>query len=258
MKPVVAIVSQTPLIGFDALKRAANAVQIQVSRDLAPHWGVDATIKVYETESQVPAGEWKTLIKPVLDVDVYGYHTVDAKGVPITYLRYQPNWTVTLSHEIVEMLVNPYGNKIMSGHEFFGEPRDNDPTNDVEYLVEIADPSQTTNDGYEIEGVRVSDFFLPAFYDLTYTEGKQYSFTGAIKRPLSLSSGGYISFKRLGEWYQAYNTSNGIVIKRLATGETLTTAQQARFQRAVLIAFGVVSLGLLIWKIVKFRRQNNG
>lgn len=256
MLPVVAIVSQTPLITFDELKRVAAAIQIQISRDLFPHWNVDATVIAVETQEQAPVGAWKVLIKPTITIDVYGYHTVDAAGIPITYMKYQPNWTVTTSHEIVEMLVNPYGNKIMSGHEFYGNTPDADPSNDVEYLVEIADPSQTSNNGYDIQGVRVSDFFLPAFYDLTYSEGKQYSITGAIKTPMTIADGGYISFKRFGEWYQAFSTANVITIKKLSTGEYLTTAQQSRLKRALLIGFGVVAVGLLIYRIIKRRRQD--
>ncbi len=257
MLPIVAIVSQTPMISFEEVKRVAAAIQIQVSRDLFPYWNVDATVIGVETEESAPAGAWKVLIKPTITIDVYGYHTTDANGIPITYMKYQPNWTVTTSHEIAEMLVNPYGNKIMSGHEFFGNAPDNDPTNNVEYLVEIADPSQTANNGYDIQGVRVSDFFLPAFYDLTYTPGKQYSFTGAITRPMSLADGGYISFKRLGEWYQAFSTANIISIKKLSTGESLTTAQQARFQRALLIGVGVLAVFAGIYLFIKKRRINH-
>ena len=256
MIPILAIYSENTLITFEELKRVAAAIQIQVSRDLKPHWNVDATIIAVENETQVPQGAWRAVVKNTLPIDVYGYHIVDERNLPIAYLRWQPNWTVTLSHEIIETLVNPYGNKVMSGHEFYGQPRDNDPTNNVEYLVEIADPSQTANDGYEIQGVRVSDFFLPAFYDLVYTEGKQYSFTGAIKRPVTLADGGYISFKRLGEWYQAFSTANGIAIKKLATGETLTTAQQSRFQRAVLFSVGGLIVIAGIYLFIRKRRRN--
>lgn len=255
MLPVVAIYSQTLLIQFDELKRVVAAMQVQISRDLKPHWNVDATLIAVENEGQVPAGAWRAIIKDIIPVDVYGYHTTDERGVPITYMRWQSNWTVTLSHELMEMLVNPYGNRVMSGHEFYGQPRDNDPTNDVEYLTEIADPTQTVNNGYDIEGVRVSDFYLPSFFDLAYTEGKQYSFTGAIKAPMALTEGGFISFRRLGEWYQAYSTANGIVIKKLATGEILTTAQKSRFQRALLIAFGAFTVIFLIVKVVKYRKR---
>lgn len=255
MTPIIAIYSQTPLIQFDELRRVVAAMQVQISRDLKPHWDVDATLIAVQNESQVPAGAWRAVIKEVIPVDVYGYHTTDERGVPITYMRYQSNWSVTLSHELVEMLVDPYGNRVMSGQEFYGQPRDNDPTNDVEYLVEIADPTQTVNNGYDIQGVRVSDFYLPSFFDLSYTQGKQYSFTGAIPAPMAIAEGGYLSFKRLGEWYQAYSTANGIVIKKLATGEILTTAQKSRFQRALLIAFTGVSLLFLIVKIVKYRNR---
>ena len=255
MKPVLAIYSESPLISLADLKPVAEAIQIQVSRDLQPHWNVDATIIAVESVAQVPKGAWRAVVKDRLEYDVYGYHIVDEFNVPIAYLRWQPNWTVTLSHEIVETLVNPYGNRVMSGHEFYGEPRDNDPTNDVEYLVEISDPSQTANDGYEIKGVRVSDFFLPSFYDFAYTEGKQYSFTGAIKRPLTLADGGYISFRRVGEWYQAFQTSNRINIKKLSTGQTLTTAQQRRFNRALLIGAGSLIIVGIVVSILKRRKS---
>jgi hypothetical protein len=254
MKPIVAILNTCPQISFDELTRVVAAMQIQVSRDLRPHWDVDADLLPIKTLAEKPNSAWLITIQPTIDENLYGYHSVNAQGVPYAVLRYQPNWTLTLSHETCETLVNPFTDRLMNG-EFFNQLSDTDPTNDVQYLVEVSDPSQGPNDGYEINGVKVSDFFLPAYYDLYKTPGKKYSFTGAITAPLSLAVGGYVSFKnRAGQWFQAYRTSSGLTIKKLATGQILTSAERTKTINAVLIVVGVA---LAVWLIRKAIRMAN-
>ena len=249
MKPIVAIFSTCSEIGFEELRRTVAAIQTQVSRDLRPHWAVDATLLAVPNQASVPAGAWVVELKNDIGQDLYGYHSVTAAGVPFAVLRYQSNWTRTLSHETCEMLVDPYADRLMNG-EYFNQTPDGDINNDVQYLVEVADPSQ--NFGYEIDGVRVSDFFLPSYYDLYKTPNKRYSFTGAITEPLSLAVGGYVSFKdRYGAWFQAFRTSNGITIKKLATGEILTTSEKDRTFNGILLAAAVLFVAIVGFKILK-------
>ncbi len=104
-------------------------------------------------------------------------------------------WTVAASHEILEMLVDPSGNKLQASRSIQvvgGQIQDGD--GDFDYLVELGDPCEADAFAYPIQGVAVSDFITPHFYDPVVTTGTRYSFTGALKAPRQILPGGYISW----------------------------------------------------------------
>jgi hypothetical protein len=105
------------------------------------------------------------------------------------------SWTIDASHEIVEMLVDPYGDR-MHASEAIAISGNNvvDADGVFNYLVEACDPCEANNFAYDISGIAVSDFITPNFYDSTPTDGTRYSFGANIKRPRQLLPGGYISY----------------------------------------------------------------
>jgi hypothetical protein len=64
----------------------------------------------------------------------------------------------------------------------------------VQYLVEVCDPSEGAQFGYHVNGVLVSDFYTPNYFDPVQTAGMRYSFTGAISEPRQVRPGGYLSW----------------------------------------------------------------
>jgi hypothetical protein len=114
-------------------------------------------------------------------------------------------WTIAASHEVLEMLVDPYGNRLHSSVaiEIKGK-KIVDGTGQYGYLVEACDPCEADKYGYTINGVVVSDFITPNFYDPVTTAGTRYSFTGALKAPRQILPGGYISWvnHEADEWQQ--------------------------------------------------------
>jgi hypothetical protein len=62
----------------------------------------------------------------------------------------------------------------------------------VKYLVEVCDPCQAM--WYPVNGVPVSDFYTPRYFDPVSVDRSRYSFTGAIERPLQILDGGYLSW----------------------------------------------------------------
>jgi hypothetical protein len=93
------------------------------------------------------------------------------------------------------MLVDPYGNRMQSSVaiEIVGK-KIQDGTGQYGYLVEACDPCEDNSYAYTINGVRVSHFITPHFYDPLVTSGTRYSLTGAIKGPRQILPGGYISW----------------------------------------------------------------
>jgi hypothetical protein len=70
--------------------------------------------------------------------------------------------------------------------------------------VEVCDPCESGKFAYQVNGVLVSDFITPQFYDPVQSFGVRYSFTGAIKSPRSILDDGYISWQdpKTDKWMQ--------------------------------------------------------
>jgi hypothetical protein len=87
------------------------------------------------------------------------------------------------------MLVDPFGNRVMAGDS----PKDGQGR--VSFLVEVCDPSEASDFSYSSNGVLVSDFYTPHFFDPVVAPGVRYSFTGAITEPRQVLRGGYLSWE---------------------------------------------------------------
>jgi hypothetical protein len=99
---------------------------------------------------------------------------------------------------MLEMLVDPFGDRLMAGDS---------PKTDqgrVLFLVEVSDPSEANDYAYTVNGVLVSDFYTPHYFDPIAASSERYSFVGAIKRPRQVLPGGYLSWKDpiSNDWWQ--------------------------------------------------------
>jgi hypothetical protein len=181
----LALVSDTPALGANDLTLVAAALQKQITRDVAPAWDVQATIGAFVRLEDVPPGYWSIVVRDDIEVDAAGVHC-DHSGQPFALVSLDTGWSVTASHEALEMLVDPFGNRTISGDSIKrGQGR-------VDYLVEIADP--TGDSRYSVNGVAVSDFYTPRYFDPAKASGVQYSFTGAIDGPRQVLENGYLTW----------------------------------------------------------------
>jgi len=92
------------------------------------------------------------------------------------------------------MLVDPSGNRFHSGPLLEAAVQLGLPQHQVQYVVEICNPVEDGQYGYQINGVLVSDFFTPNFYDPVAARGVRYDFMGALSGPLEVVENGYISW----------------------------------------------------------------
>jgi hypothetical protein len=74
----------------------------------------------------------------------------------------------------------------------------------VLYLVEVCDPCESDKCAYHANGITVSDFITPHYYDPHGGHGVRYSFRGHIHQPHQVLEGGYVSFGNPvdNHWYQ--------------------------------------------------------
>ena len=207
----VALVDSTGRVPVAELQEVAGALNEQIQADFVPVWHVRATCGIYTT---VPPATWQIVLQTKLDEpDALGYHTDTDTNQPISFVETTMDWPASVSHELLEMLADPYGNRMHSArlpeglegdYEDFGLKH---PSTRVHYLLEVADPCESTS--YEVGGVALSDFLLPAWYRTTPTVNG-YSHAGGCQSPREVAPGGYVSFANSdGEWYQAFADKKG-------------------------------------------------
>ena len=195
----IALVAQTSRISPSELQQAAHALQKQVDRDLSPVWELRATVTPFENSRSVPPGHWPITIKDdIHEPGAEGYHT-DRNHQPYALVRYSESWVLTASHELCEMLVDPWGNRLTAADSLIKDQ------GRVEYIVEVCDPCESARYAYLIDGLPVSDFYTPDYF-VPVTHGKtRYSHTGSITRPLQVLREGYLSWTdpATGKWFQS-------------------------------------------------------
>ena len=187
----VALVAEKTKIRMKELSAVAAALQKQATRDLGPIWKVEATVTAFESLDELPLDYWPVVImQKIDDPSAAGYHE-DENGQPFALVEYSAGWTLTASHEVLEMLVDPFGRRLVAGQSpVEGQGR-------VRFLVEVCDPSEADPFAYRINGVKVSDFYTPHYFEPHKSPGVRYSFTGAITEPKQVLRGGYLS------WYDS-------------------------------------------------------
>lgn len=207
----VALVSQTDAIDPADLSTVSAALQKQVTRDFGPLWDVDATVDSFPTLDDVPVDYWPVIVSDTIDQPgALGYHK-DENGQPLALVMLTDSWPLTVSHEVLEMLADPFGNRTVAGSpppQATGAPSQLDR---VTYLVEVCDPCEADSNAYDVNGVTLSDFITGNYYDPMQSAGVRYSFQGGIKKPHEVLKGGYVSFgdPLTNEWYQVVVDSNG-------------------------------------------------
>lgn len=190
----VSILNQSTVLTDDQVKAAIPALQTQVSRDFAPLWGIDAALAFVAKGATIPGNSWELIVLDDSDqAGALGYHALN-DGIPRgfvfarTDLQAGLQWTVTISHELLEMLADPYifSTVLVEGqHKFFG-------ISGSLLALEVADACEADSFGYKIGDVLVSDFVTPAWFGAQLPAGGKYDFAGHCSAPFQLLQGGYI------------------------------------------------------------------
>lgn len=218
----VSIVNESTLFKDADLHALCNALQVQVTRDFYPAWGVNASIYYTPSGKRPTADHWIIAILDDADqAGALGYHDTTSTGLPLgkifvrTILGDRASVSVTVSHELLEMLADPQVNlAAQDGNRF--------------YSFEVGDPVEADSMGYEITipagwvgagtKVLVSDFVFPSWFQSFITSGK-FDFMGHVKKPLELSAGGYIGFldlSNLNQGWQQITASTSPMVRTAA------------------------------------------
>jgi hypothetical protein len=182
-------------VDLDAL---VAAMQAYVDDHVAPIWATPATLF---RSSGFVGGAWAMVFLD--DADAPGalaYHDLTPDGLPIakvfvkTTIENGDLVSVSASHELVEMLVDPAINLMTTG-----------PDPKAVYAYESADPVEALS--FKVRGVPMSDFVAPAYFEDFHKPGSvRFDYLNKVKKPFQILKDGYQIVFRNGKWTQTYGS----------------------------------------------------
>ena len=199
----IVLIDQSATVDAKELAAVADAFTAQIGH-LGKFWPVAGTVRVLPADAAVPPGCWPVYIVAGLPPDEGGFH-LNKNLQPYAKIAAGDGWALAASHELCEMLVDPSGNLTHASVALQVQDGKVLPADGVfEYLVEVSDPSESDEHGYTINGIAVSDFYTPHYFDKSYSQGVQYSYTRALTEPRQVLKYGYLSWHHPGEqaWQQ--------------------------------------------------------
>src|SRR5262249_15200757 len=194
----LALVGDTEKITPSQLTKVAAALQKQATRDFGPLWEIEANVSGFAKLEDVPTDYWPVIVRDDINTPgAAGVHE-DKNGQPFALVQFSDQWSLTASHETLEMLADPFGNRVVAGKT----PKNGQGR--VNFLVEVCDPCEDQQFDYSVNGVTVSDFYTPHFFDPVAESNVRYSYTGTLKGPRTILQGGYLSWgvPQTNEWFQ--------------------------------------------------------
>ena len=191
----VGIASRSAAVSLAEVSKVTAALNLQISRDFAPIWGVSAVVVPLANPDAIDPGCWPIFVDDDIGVDAAGFHHT-RHNQPFAQIESGPTWSLTASHECLELLADPTGNRLYPSVAVGIERGEFQDRGDAkfEYLIEVCDPCQGEDYAYMVNDVLVSDFYTPHYFDHSGVASVRYSFSGKITRPRQILSGGYLSW----------------------------------------------------------------
>jgi hypothetical protein len=227
--PTIACFNQaTTDLGVD-LDALIAAMQAYIVNFVAPVWGTPATL-VQTTDFQ--PGAWAMIFLDDADqAGALAYHDLTPDGFPQakvfvkTTLDNNDLVSVSSSHELVEMLVDPAINMMTTG-----------PDQNAFYAYESADPVEGLS--FSVNDIPMSDFVYPSFFEnFRQPNSVQFDQMNQVTAPFQILQGGYQIVFKDGQWNQ--NFAPGDQAKRKAFARE-DRRQHRSEQRVQLIKGGVL------------------
>ncbi len=223
--PSVDVTNESTVLDDATCAKYVAAVQTQVSRDYFPLWGTDAKLTFMPKGGKPDPAHWLMVIGDTSDqVGALGYHSLSSASEPIGFVFAKTDLdngalvSVTLSHEVLEMLADPDINLTAQL----------DQTRFVAY--ENADAVEDDSDGYDVNGVTVSDFVLPSYF--TPGHPGPWDFNKLLKAGMpTLRPNGYLSIYVIGQGWTQVNAATTARMKAQAIPKVGSRRQRRAMPR---------------------------
>jgi hypothetical protein len=197
--PIACFNQATTPLGVD-LEALIAAMQAYVDQHVVPVWGTPAQL--------IPSKDFVKDAWAVVFLDdadqpgALAYHDLTPAGLPLskvfvrTTLKNGDLVSVSASHELVEMLVDPAINMMTTG-----------PDPKLMYAYESADPVEELT--FDVNGIAMSDFVYPAYFENFHKAGSvQFDHLNKVTKPFQILSGGYQIIFKNGKWTQVFGSAS--------------------------------------------------
>jgi hypothetical protein len=202
---IISVINHSKLDDVTVLG-AIRVINRQIAEDFAPYWSLAATLRLEGKSGKQPSersiadmrGDAVLYLWDEVDVDdALGYHDLNFKGVPYSFVfrklseNLGESWTVTFSHEALEMIGDPEVNLLVAG------PHPENDKKEVFHWYEMCDAVQS--ESYKIDGIDVSNFVLPLYFTVSDEKGARNDFlnrkyNGNTLKSFGVNPGGYVGF----------------------------------------------------------------
>ena len=204
---IISIINLTSgKVSDEELQAAIRGINKQIAEDFQPYWSFGARLRLDGKTGTKPEKQNITDMRG--DAIIYlwdktdlpgalGCHDANNRGIPYSLVftelskKLGESWTVTLSHEALELIGDPMVNLLVQG------PHPAEPAATVFHWFEMCDAVQSET--YQIDGVEVSNFVLPLYFTGGDEPGSRNGslgkpHTGKTLRSFGVNPGGYVGF----------------------------------------------------------------
>jgi hypothetical protein len=205
----VVLIDATGHIADNVVEDVAKAINEQVQSDFWKVWRIRGKVTALSHAGLLQPCMWPVFIVSETLDESAGFHKFSC-GQPYAEVTEASgyDWSIAASHEVLEMLADPSGSRLVPGRGIKLENGDVKNTEDTfAYLLEICDPSESPDFAYQkritrddgtVQDIWVSDFYTPSFFHegTIPAKGKklQYSWTNALTEPRRVRQGGYLTW----------------------------------------------------------------
>ena len=213
--PTISVVNFSDLSDSD-VQTSIRAVNRQIQEDFAPIWGAVWNLRLHG--SSFNADDIDSLVEEFIQGEAVlyivdeghlpgaaGYHAMNGREMPygFVFITNPNDWTVTLSHEALEIIIDPTVNVLVPGPD----PRPGGQNNIVLHTYEVCDAVERTS--YVIDEVRVSNFITQQWFFPDDAPGTRNDFLGVGVASFDATPNSHLDFLDLAEgWVRFFGQAS--------------------------------------------------
>jgi len=198
--PTIACFNQAATPLGVKLNDLIEAMQAYVDQHVAPVWGTPA--KLVKSTGFLKDAWAVAFLDDADQPGALAYHDLTPDGLPLskvfvrTTLAQGDLVSVSASHELVEMLVDPAINIMTTG-----------PDPKTMYAYESADPVEELH--FDVNGLAMSDFVFPSYFEaFRKPRSVRFDHLDKVTKPFEILSGGYQIVFKHGRWTQVFASAS--------------------------------------------------